>query len=112
MVIQNVPAHFHFRERGQKSKAERMKTSYRGCQSPLVADYHLPNIAQDVTRAQVVTCPRGLWRGSGLLFAHRCVRILTLAFSSEKDLPASQWVQPESKFCFSMLVPIEEYITG
>lgn len=71
MVIQSVLAHFHHSECGQIAKADRMQTFDRGCQSLLLADCHLPEIARNVTRARYAARPRGMWRWSRLLPVHR-----------------------------------------
>jgi threonine synthase len=112
MVIQSELIHLHSPECGKEFEADRMQTSCRGCQSPLVADYHLQDIARNITRAQMVTRPRGLWRCFELLSAHLGVRNLTLASFSGEDIPSNQWALLRRKCRCSMLALIEGNITG
>jgi len=87
-MFESALTHLECPECGRKFNADRVQNICADCRSPLMARYDLSKVAASVTRPQVASRPRGLWRWAELLPVRREKFRQTLGEGDTPLLPA------------------------
>jgi threonine synthase len=89
-MLESALTHLECPECRRKFNADQVQNFCEDCLSPLLARYDLPKVAASVTRNQIATRPRGLWRWVELLPVRKEKFRLTLGEGDTPLLPAQR----------------------
>jgi threonine synthase len=87
-MLESALTHLECPECGNKFNADRVQNFCADCLSPLLARYDLNTVAASITRTQIASRPRGLWRWTELLPVRKEKYRLTLGEGDTPLLPA------------------------